>query len=246
MRSHEGNEAQVCYFIIQLLLLKPNDFRNRVSDFVKENAPEHWLQSDWHTKHMSYHKVNLANIWLTFCHSITFSAGAIWRSECYHELPLPSTPHANTTTGWSYPAHQTQDLPQIAISHRVSLPNKANTIPNVGLSQQTVYWIYHKLPLPNAPITNTTTGWSYPTHQIWDIPQVTLTQHTKDEIYHKLPLPSTTNSCPITSCPYPTHQILKLPLGDLTKHTKWEFCHKVTLPNPPKRMSNHKLSLTNR
>ncbi|KAG7265738.1 hypothetical protein CRUP_035091, partial [Coryphaenoides rupestris] len=31
MRSHEGNEAQVCYFIIQLLLLKPNDFRNRVN-----------------------------------------------------------------------------------------------------------------------------------------------------------------------------------------------------------------------
>ncbi|TRY84462.1 hypothetical protein DNTS_035817 [Danionella cerebrum] len=56
MRSHEGNEAQVCYFIIQLLLLKPNDFRNRVSDFVKENNPEHWLQSDWHSKHMSYHK----------------------------------------------------------------------------------------------------------------------------------------------------------------------------------------------
>ena len=57
MRSHEGNEAQVCYFIIQLLLLKPSDFRNRVNDFVKENAPEHWLQSDWHNKHMSYHKV---------------------------------------------------------------------------------------------------------------------------------------------------------------------------------------------
>ncbi|KAJ8008996.1 hypothetical protein DPEC_G00084220 [Dallia pectoralis] len=56
MRSHEGNEAQVCYFIIQLLLLKPNDFRNRVSDFAKENAPEHWLQNDWHTKHMAYHK----------------------------------------------------------------------------------------------------------------------------------------------------------------------------------------------
>nr|XP_020042455.1 mediator of RNA polymerase II transcription subunit 23 isoform X3 [Castor canadensis] len=56
MRSHEGNEAQVCYFIIQLLLLKPNDFRNRVNDFVKENSPEHWLQNDWHTKHMNYHK----------------------------------------------------------------------------------------------------------------------------------------------------------------------------------------------
>lgn len=64
MRSHEGNEAQVCYFIIQLLLLKPNDFRNRVSDFVKENSPEHWLQNDWHTKHMSYHKVLAPALWL--------------------------------------------------------------------------------------------------------------------------------------------------------------------------------------
>lgn len=61
MRSHENNEAQVCYFIIQLLLLKPNDFRNRVNDFVKENAPEHWLQSDWHNKHMNYHKVGSKN-----------------------------------------------------------------------------------------------------------------------------------------------------------------------------------------
>ncbi|MGH0134284.1 UNVERIFIED_CONTAM: hypothetical protein FKN15_009540 [Acipenser sinensis] len=31
-------------------------FRNRVSDFVKENFPEHWMQNDWHTKHMNYHK----------------------------------------------------------------------------------------------------------------------------------------------------------------------------------------------
>ena len=36
LRSLEGNEAQVCFLIIQLLLLKPNDFRNRVSEFVKE------------------------------------------------------------------------------------------------------------------------------------------------------------------------------------------------------------------
>ncbi|XP_061424919.1 LOW QUALITY PROTEIN: mediator of RNA polymerase II transcription subunit 23 [Lethenteron reissneri] len=56
LRCHEGNEAQVCFFIIQLLLLKPSDFRNRVNDFVKENSPEHWLQNDWHAKHMSYHK----------------------------------------------------------------------------------------------------------------------------------------------------------------------------------------------
>ena len=29
LRNHEGNEAQVCFFIIQLLLLKPSEFRNR-------------------------------------------------------------------------------------------------------------------------------------------------------------------------------------------------------------------------
>lgn len=73
MRSHEGNEAQVCYFIIQLLLLKPNDFRNRVSDFVKENSPEHWLQNDWHTKHMNYHKV-LPPVLLRLCRA----AGEGW------------------------------------------------------------------------------------------------------------------------------------------------------------------------
>ncbi|KAJ8033690.1 Mediator of RNA polymerase II transcription subunit 23 [Holothuria leucospilota] len=56
LRSHEGNEAQVCFFIIQLLILKPNEFRSRVIDFVKDNSPEHWTQSDWHTQHMAYHK----------------------------------------------------------------------------------------------------------------------------------------------------------------------------------------------
>ncbi|XP_022090298.1 mediator of RNA polymerase II transcription subunit 23-like isoform X2 [Acanthaster planci] len=56
LRNHEGSEAQVCFFIIQLLLLKPVEFRNRVNDFIKENSPEHWLQSDWHTKHMNYHR----------------------------------------------------------------------------------------------------------------------------------------------------------------------------------------------
>ncbi|XP_070556294.1 mediator of RNA polymerase II transcription subunit 23-like isoform X2 [Ptychodera flava] len=56
LRNHEGNEAQVCFFIIQLLLLKTSEFRNRVSEFVKENSPEHWLQTDWHTKHMAFHR----------------------------------------------------------------------------------------------------------------------------------------------------------------------------------------------
>lgn len=55
LRSHEGNEAQVCFFIIQLLLLKPNEFRTRVNAFIRENSPQHWLQSDWHQKHMAYH-----------------------------------------------------------------------------------------------------------------------------------------------------------------------------------------------
>nr|CAD7567473.1 unnamed protein product [Timema californicum] len=47
LRTQEGSEAQVCFFIIQLLLLKAAEFRNRVQEFVKENSPEHWKQSNW-------------------------------------------------------------------------------------------------------------------------------------------------------------------------------------------------------
>ncbi|KAG8223893.1 hypothetical protein J437_LFUL004729 [Ladona fulva] len=46
LRTQEGSEAQVCFFIIQLLLLKAAEFRNRVQEFVKENSPEHWKQSN--------------------------------------------------------------------------------------------------------------------------------------------------------------------------------------------------------
>ncbi|KAI5702002.1 hypothetical protein M8J75_015647 [Diaphorina citri] len=46
----------VCFFIIQLLLFKAAEFRNRVSEFVKENSPEHWKQSDWHEKHLAFHQ----------------------------------------------------------------------------------------------------------------------------------------------------------------------------------------------
>ena len=42
LRSLEGNEAQVCFFIIQLLLLKPSDFRNRVRDFVNDVSGRWW------------------------------------------------------------------------------------------------------------------------------------------------------------------------------------------------------------
>ena len=37
LRHHEGNAAQVCFIIIQLLLVKPADFRNRVSEFCRTN-----------------------------------------------------------------------------------------------------------------------------------------------------------------------------------------------------------------
>lgn len=56
MRTLEGDEAQVCPYIIQLLLLKASEFRTRVSEFVKENSPDHWNQSNWHEKHIAFHR----------------------------------------------------------------------------------------------------------------------------------------------------------------------------------------------
>ncbi|KDR22950.1 mediator of RNA polymerase II transcription subunit 23 isoform X2 [Zootermopsis nevadensis] len=56
LRTQEGSEAQVCFFIIQLLLLKAAELRNRVQEFVKENSPEHWKQSNWHEKHLAFHR----------------------------------------------------------------------------------------------------------------------------------------------------------------------------------------------
>lgn len=56
LRTQEGSEAHVCFFIIQLLLLKPPELRNRVQDFVKDNSPDHWRQSNWYEKHMAFHR----------------------------------------------------------------------------------------------------------------------------------------------------------------------------------------------
>ncbi|XP_076272073.1 mediator complex subunit 23 isoform X2 [Rhynchophorus ferrugineus] len=56
LRMQEGNDAQVCSFLIQLLLLKATEFRNRVFDFVKENSPDHWNQTNWHEKHLEFHR----------------------------------------------------------------------------------------------------------------------------------------------------------------------------------------------
>jgi len=56
LRPLEGNEAQVCCFIIQLLLLKTPQFRSRVQEFVKENSSEHWRQNNWHEKHLAFQR----------------------------------------------------------------------------------------------------------------------------------------------------------------------------------------------
>lgn len=47
LRMQEGNDAQVCFYIIHLLLFKTSDFRGRVQEFVKENSPQHWKHSNW-------------------------------------------------------------------------------------------------------------------------------------------------------------------------------------------------------
>ena len=57
LRTQEGSsEAQVCLLIIQLLLLKRSEFRNRVQEFCSENSPEHWKQSNWYERHMAFHR----------------------------------------------------------------------------------------------------------------------------------------------------------------------------------------------
>lgn len=56
LRTQEGSEAQVCSFIIQLVLLKATEFRNRVTEFVKDNSPDHWNQTNWHQKHLEFHQ----------------------------------------------------------------------------------------------------------------------------------------------------------------------------------------------
>lgn len=42
LRSFDGCEAQVCFFIIQLLLLKISDFKTTVQNFAKMQCAEHW------------------------------------------------------------------------------------------------------------------------------------------------------------------------------------------------------------
>lgn len=42
LRCFDGSESQICYFIIQLLLLKISDFKTTVQKYCKMQTPEHW------------------------------------------------------------------------------------------------------------------------------------------------------------------------------------------------------------
>jgi mediator of RNA polymerase II transcription subunit 23 len=46
--------AQV--FVIQLLLIKSSQFRDRVMKFVEKNSPEYWKLSNYNEKHLTFHK----------------------------------------------------------------------------------------------------------------------------------------------------------------------------------------------
>lgn len=56
LRSYDGSEVQISFYLIQLVLIKNAEFRNRTQEFVKENSPEHWKQTNWYEKHDSFHK----------------------------------------------------------------------------------------------------------------------------------------------------------------------------------------------
>ncbi|KAH3697073.1 hypothetical protein DPMN_084558 [Dreissena polymorpha] len=56
LRSLENNEARLAFYIIYQILVRSTDFKNRVTDFLRDNTPDHWLQSNWHEKHMNFHK----------------------------------------------------------------------------------------------------------------------------------------------------------------------------------------------
>ncbi|KAL4235920.1 Mediator of RNA polymerase II transcription subunit 23 [Mactra antiquata] len=56
LRNLENNEAQIAFYIIYQILVRSTDFKNRVADFLGDNTPDHWMQSNWHEKHMNFHK----------------------------------------------------------------------------------------------------------------------------------------------------------------------------------------------
>lgn len=53
-RPNDNSEAQVCFYVIQSLLLKPQ-FRNRLHEFISENSPEYWKQNNL-DKNLQFHQ----------------------------------------------------------------------------------------------------------------------------------------------------------------------------------------------
>lgn len=55
LRTPEPNQ-QMQVLLIQLLLIKPSQFRDRVMKFVEKNSPEYWKQSNYNEKHIAFQK----------------------------------------------------------------------------------------------------------------------------------------------------------------------------------------------
>lgn len=55
LRPFEGEiEFNICLLIIQHVLLKKNEFRNRMNDFVKDFTPDHWLNDQQQEKQTAF------------------------------------------------------------------------------------------------------------------------------------------------------------------------------------------------
>lgn len=55
LRTQEPNQ-QTQVFVIQLLLIKTSQFRDRVMKFVEKNSPEYWKLSNYNEKHLAFQK----------------------------------------------------------------------------------------------------------------------------------------------------------------------------------------------
>lgn len=83
LRTNEGNEAQVCFFIIQLLLLKPHEFRTRVNSLVRNMSPEHWSNNEFYKQHMDFHQKFPEK----FIFNESQAAGSDANAGGFHHLP---------------------------------------------------------------------------------------------------------------------------------------------------------------
>jgi len=86
LRANEGNEAQVCFFIIHMLMVKPPEFRNRIHEFVSNNSPEHWKLNDW------YLRIFDNKIFITFANIfrsvgfVTYTQSFVYRHEKHKQF----------------------------------------------------------------------------------------------------------------------------------------------------------------